>query len=370
MIKLSSAPLSFLTQNTLPLSIKQVSFGFIKISCKIMTTRNTLILPVKRLLLPAIFLACLLFIASCTALLAQGTERIEYGKYFQGFNQPNPGLNSNYNSNLELNSSSAGNIASSQNGTDVNFNLFGNFGNNIINSFKGNNLYLHLAGIALTSVLVTQNVDYKVEHFFNQHPDYGNWARPILVTGQLLPFIVGGGLYAYGKFDRNDEFVGASFAVLQASLIEFLYNSTLKAITGRPGPDWRHNSDMESLSKTFRFGFLRGGVFWGWPSGHTSATMAVVSALTNYYPNVTWLKIVGYTWVAYTIFGVSSVNRGGMHWFSDAIAAALMSYAVGSTVGKYYRSVYNNATSSSSNSKRVNVMPEVNPIGINLSFQF
>ena len=68
--------------------------------------------------------------------------------------------------------------------------------------------------------------------------------------------------------------------------------------------------------------------------------MAVVSALTSFYPDKTWLKVVGYSYVAYMILGVSSVNRGGMHWFSDAIAASLMSYAIGSTVGKYYRSKF------------------------------
>ncbi len=260
------------------------------------------------------------------------------------------------------------NSLSTSNNYSPNFNLFGNFGNNILDSFKGNNLYLHLTAIAVTTVLVTQDIDYKVEHFFNQHEEYGKWARPILFTGQFLPFAVGGGLFAYGKLYNNQEAVGASFAVLQASLIEFLYNSALKAITGRPGPHWRDNSDMEKLSKTFRFGFLRGGIFWGWPSGHTSATMAVISALTNYYSNSTWLKIVGYSWVAYTIFGVSSVNRGGMHWFSDAIAAALMSYAVGSTVGKYYRKLYDSSNSSGNISPKL--MPRENPIGINLTFQF
>ncbi len=76
---------------------------------------------------------------------------------------------------------------------------------------------------------------------------------------------------------------------------------------------------MDSLSKTFRFGFLHGGIYWGWRSGHTAATMAVVSALTNYYPGRPWLNIAGYGLVAYTMFGVSSINRGGMHWFSDAM---------------------------------------------------
>jgi membrane-associated phospholipid phosphatase len=97
--------------------------------------------------------------------------------------------------------------------------------------------------------------------------------------------------------------------------------------------------------------------------------MAVVSALTNYYPDKTWLKISGYSLVAYTIFGVSSVNRGGMHWFSDAVAATLMSYAIGSTVGKYYRNIYSG--------KNTPVTPSVkdsyqyiNPLGMNFSFQF
>ena len=248
--------------------------------------------------------------------------------------------------------------------------LFGNFGQNILDSFKGNNLYLHLAGIASTYFLVSQNVDYKVEHFFNQHEEYGNWARPVVISGALLPFVLGGSLYAYSKLKNDDEVMGASFAVLQASLIEFLYNSTLKAITGRPGPDWRRNTDMKALSKTFRFGFLRGGIFWGWPSGHTSSTMAVVSALTNYYPNNAWLKVAGYSLVAYTIFGVSSVNRGGMHWFSDAVAASFMAYAVGSTVGKYYRRLITTRNNKGTNPPDNILFAPSYPLGISFSFQF
>jgi len=248
--------------------------------------------------------------------------------------------------------------------------LFGNFGNNILNSFKGNNIYFHLAGIASSYLLVTQDVDYHVERYFNEHEGFGNFTRPVLITGAFLPFVVGGGLFAYAKAKNDDETLGASYAVLQASLIEFLYNSTLKAFTGRANPDWRHNADMDSLSKTFNFGFMRGGIFWGWPSGHTSSTMAVVAALTNYYPDKLWLKIAGYSLVAYTILGVSSINRGGMHWFSDGVAAAFMAYAIGSTVGKYYRSVYSFRIASASKITNENPSLGFNPLGINLSFQF
>jgi membrane-associated phospholipid phosphatase len=243
-------------------------------------------------------------------------------------------------------------------------NLFGNFGNNILDSFKGDNLYLHLAGVASTFLLVSSNIDYHVEKFFNEHEGYGNAARPVIRIAMYFPFVVSGSLYAYGKLKKDNEAVGASFAVLQSSLIALAYNSLLKAITGRPHPDWRNNKDMKSLSKTFRFGFLRGGVFWGWPSGHTSSTMAVVSALTNFYPDKTWLKIAGYSYVAYMIFAVSSLNRGGMHWFSDAIAAAFMSYAIGSTVGKYYRSQFRNS------SNRNEILPRTNLYLISFGINF
>jgi membrane-associated phospholipid phosphatase len=247
-------------------------------------------------------------------------------------------------------------------------NLFGNFGNNILDSFKDNNIYFHLAGVASTYVLVYSNVDYYVEKFFNENEEFGKYARPVIYSGMFLPFAVGGGLFADAKIQKDNETLGASFAVLQASLIEFLYNSSLKAITGRSNPDWRDNTDMDSLSKTFQFGFLRGGIFWGWPSGHTASTMAVVSALTNYYPNKTWLKIAGSSLVGYTIFGVSAVNRGGMHWFSDAIAAALMSYAIGSTVGKYYRNIYSTKSTSNTTPSVINSYPQLNALGLSLSF--
>ena len=231
-------------------------------------------------------------------------------------------------------------IADAQQNNSVQPGLFplGNFGNNIVNSFKGNNIYYHLGGAAATAILVTSGADYYVNKYFNEHEEYGNATVPVVRAAMYFPIVIFGSLFAYGKLHKDYEAVGASYAVLQSSIIAFGYNTILKGLTGRPGPDWRHNDDMEDLSKTFRFGFLRGGVFWGWPSGHTSSTMTIVSALTSFYPHKTWLKAMGYSYVAYMVLGVSSVNRGGMHWFSDAVAASLMSYAIGSTVGKYYRS--------------------------------
>lgn len=255
-------------------------------------------------------------------------------------------------------------------GDNVDMAVFSNLGNNILHSFTGANSYYQLAAVAATPIIVNNNLDYHIERFFNQHPAYGKIASPVPFTGQALPFIVGGGLLAYSSLKHDNETLGASFAVIQASIIELLDNTTLKAITGRPGPNWRKTSNMEDLSEEFRFGFLRGGVYNGWPSGHTGATMAVVSALTNYYPDKTWLKVAGYGLVLYTMYGVTSVNRGGMHWFSDAVSGALMGYAIGSTVGKYYLNLYSSLTGSTVSEANPNLSFGVTPEGFGISYDF
>ncbi|MGE5498372.1 MAG: phosphatase PAP2 family protein [Syntrophothermus sp.] len=249
---------------------------------------------------------------------------------------------------------------------DPDIKIYSGLGENIVNSFKGTNLYLQLAGAASTALLVTTGSDYYVHKYFNEHEEYGNAARPVIHAAQYFPFVIAGSLYAYGKINPDNKAVAASFAVLQSSLISLTYNSLLKALTGRPNPRWREGGDMEELSKTFRFGFWRGGIFWGWPSGHTASTMAVVSALTGFYPEKTWLKIAGYSYVAYMMFAVSSLNRGGMHWFSDAVAAAFISYAIGSTVGKYYRSQF---TQTNKQVSQEEFIPQNQP-GLSFSISF
>lgn len=308
----------------------------------------------------------IIFLCSITyssLILAQQKDPVESSEYLFLTNRHrfnNPALSLKINNYNYFNVSSP--ISTGINNASPDINLFSGIGDNFLNSFKGTNLYLQLAGVASTALIVYTNTDYNVEHFFNQHESFGNIGRPPVHFAMWFPFVIGGSLYAYGKLGKDDEAIGASFAVLQSSLLCFLYNSFLKAITGRPHPDWKHNKDMKSLSKTFRFGFMRGGIYWGWPSGHTSSTMAVVAALTSFYPHKTWLKIVGFGYVAYMMYAVSSLHRGGMHWFSDAVAAAFMSYAIGSTVGKFYRNKFDNVAAPSA--------VEVNPLSDQIGFGF
>lgn len=273
---------------------------------------------------------------------------------------------------IPINSGFAGNdttFVANQNNS-IRISAFQNLAGNSMDSFKGYNALLHLTGAGLTWLLVNQDVDYKVHNYFHERPTVGYFFTPMFLTGSLGPLGLSGYLYFSGKSRNNDERMNAGMAVLQAAGISVAYNTVLKFLTGRPNPDYENNTDMKALSKRFKFGLGKGGIFWGWPSGHTGVTMATVSALTAYYPDKLWLKIGGYSYVAYTLIGVSAVEEGAMHWFSDAVAAAFMNYAIGHTVGTYYRKWV--AQTAPSNTMQLQIMPVMKPAmaGFNMNLLF
>ena len=236
--------------------------------------------------------------------------------------------------------------------------LFANLGGNAGKSFTGTNAWLQAAGVAATALLIYSDADYRVHTYFRNHRTASGKFHPVVITGSFLTPLTGAVCYLSGAAGSDAELKGMGSALLQAQIITSLYVGVLKGLTGRPHPNPDTGADMKKLSRTFRFGFLRGGLFWGWPSGHTASTMALVSTLTAYYPENTWLKIGGAALMAYTMVGVSAVGGGHMHWFSDAVAAAFMTYAIGNTVGGYYHHQIFHAGATSTKPGRIQVSAE------------
>ena len=215
--------------------------------------------------------------------------------------------------------------------------LFEGMSRNVVESFIGWNLALHAGGIASTAILSPSGADYASYRYFHGNPGWGYASFPAVIGGGLVPILLPGSLWLSGWLKDDLELSGAAAAAAQAVVISFATNTLLKAYTGRPPPDSERADDMGELSRTFRFGFNRGGVFHGWPSGHAMVTMAMASSLASYYGDTMWMQVVSYGWAAYMVYGVVSFEGGGMHWLSDGIAGALMGYAIGSTVGRNTR---------------------------------
>jgi membrane-associated phospholipid phosphatase len=86
------------------------------------------------------------------------------------------------------------------------------------------------------------------------------------------------------------------------------------------------------LSHLFQFGFLRGGVFWGWPSSHTTIAFAMAATIFRLFPKQRWLGCVAITYAFYIGIGVSMT----IHWFSDFLAGAIIGTVIGAVVGKSF----------------------------------
>jgi hypothetical protein len=170
-------------------------------------------------------------------------------------------------------------------------------GRNAAESFWGWNLALHLTAIGQTALMSRLDVDYEVRQAFHHHTVWGQAAYPAVILGVAGPVGVISGLFAKGYWGKNDEALGAAYAVLQANALTLGYVTVLKLITGRPPPKDELVGpvapDMRSLSHTFRFGVGRGGIVHGWPSGHVAVTMATCSSLAAYYPDSWALKLAG-----------------------------------------------------------------------------
>jgi membrane-associated PAP2 superfamily phosphatase len=104
----------------------------------------------------------------------------------------------------------------------------------------------------------------------------------------------------------------------------------LKRITGRQSPsastenggDWDPFPSLKQYQKNQ-------ASFYSFPSGHVSTATAVITVIANNYPNLKWIKPIGYPLLA--VLSFSLVNKG-MHWYSDFPLAFFLGYSFGNII--------------------------------------
>jgi membrane-associated phospholipid phosphatase len=226
--------------------------------------------------------------------------------------------------------------------------FFYNFPGNVIECFRGYNLFWHLLAIVLTYIIVTSGFDWL---FFES--SRSSLLRLILFPavrlGSRLPIIVPLALYVIGMLVRKLKAINTAYALGQSVLIGLLIAAFYKAITGRLHPPRLLTPDTIDISHEFQFGFLRGGVFWGWPSSHTTIAFAMAVTLLTLYPEN---KIVRYSAIFYAFYIGLGVSIS-IHWFSDFVAGAIIGAVIGGVVGKTFREYHEDKTLVSQSSTHI-----------------
>ncbi len=210
--------------------------------------------------------------------------------------------------------------------------FFYNLPTNILKCFKGYNILWHLLAIILTSIIVTTGFDWLYLKS-SRSPLLQSILFPAVRLGSRLPIFVPFILYAAGKARDNLRTIRTASALAQAVIIGLLIAAVYKAFTGRAHPPRFVDQNTIDSSRDFLFGFMRNGIFWGWPSSHTTVAFAMSVTLIMLYPKNNVIRYLAIFYALYIGFGVSM----SIHWFSDFVAGAIIGSVIGVVVGNSFR---------------------------------
>ena len=204
--------------------------------------------------------------------------------------------------------------------------FFATLPRNTIGCFKGWMVLWHLLAIVLTLGLVESGFDW---FYFSstRSPLLGSWMFHAAPIGMFMPVLLPLVLIVPGFILSSIPISRTGWAIGQAELIGSLISSAYKAVTGRVHPAHELGPD---ISHVFRFGFLRGGVFWGWPSSHTTIAFAMAAVVFTLFPRHRWLGAIAFAYAFYIGIGVSVT----IHWYSDFVAGAIIGTSIGIVVGR------------------------------------
>ncbi len=218
--------------------------------------------------------------------------------------------------------------------------LFHQLPGNILTIFRGRNLLVHAAAILLTIVIVETGLDWAY-YRWTRAEVFAQCALPAIMLGTLMPVVGTLAILAYGFIRQDRGLVTTAWALGQAALLGYLASILYKTWTGRIPPPFRgfrmsaaNANSLVDTSHGFQFGWLKGGVFWGWPSSHTTVAFAMSVCLVTLFPRPKLLVAVALAYAFYIGLGVSF----SIHWLSEFVAGAMIGSLVGRVVGVSVRS--------------------------------
>jgi membrane-associated phospholipid phosphatase len=211
---------------------------------------------------------------------------------------------------------------------------------NLLAIFTGRNLLWHALAIGLTIAIVMTGLDWSY-YLATRGKTIQSLVRPAIVLGTFVPVLGTLLILLFGELLKNRRLVTAAWALGQAALLGYLISITYKTFTGRLPPPF-HGFRMSTMnegllvdsSRGFQFGFLKGGVFWGWPSSHTTVAFAMAACLIALYPKNRLLIFLASLYVLYIGLGVSV----SIHWLSEFVAGAIIGSVIGTVVGRSFSS--------------------------------
>jgi membrane-associated phospholipid phosphatase len=243
---------------------------------------------------------------------------------------------------------------------------FYNIGRNALHSFTHNYGLNWIAGGAITFAFIETGLDWKWRNIAYNNNWLSGAGIPFTYIGWIVPFAAPVILNIAGRIQHDSKLQITGLALAQAALLAAVLPSPIKVSLGRSKPGIV-TKDNNYHVRTDRADDFSGEFDWfnlnfvdGWPSGHTAQAFAAAAVLAELYRDSPAMKIAAFSYAALMGLAVSVTT----HWASEAVAGALIGYAVGKTVGRSFRRLLSGATAAAAAS----VYVTANPLGVVIRF--
>jgi len=181
---------------------------------------------------------------------------------------------------------------------------------------------------------------------FNTGHSYGNIGPFRVIPNDMnsaVYFIGNGGttmllsgfFYAFGTLGNDYRALNTSSELVEVLLATGVITQTIKRISGRqspgpaissghPGGHWTPFPSIKAYqTQTSNYDAM--------PSGHLATFMATITVIAANYPEIKWIKPVGYTLMGIMAFEMMSSK---VHWASDYPLALFIGYVIGRNAAK------------------------------------
>ena len=154
-----------------------------------------------------------------------------------------------------------------------------------------------------------------------------------LIGNGTTPILLSMGFATYGLIKKDFRSLNTASGLIESLAVSGIFSQTIKRVTGRqspspaiadgnPGGAWNPFPSFSAFGKhTPNYDAM--------PSGHMMTATSALYVIMGNYPEVKWIRPVGFTLIAAMGFQMVQSN---VHWYSDYPIAMVMGYIIGKNI--------------------------------------
>gem|GEM_PF-392074 len=154
-----------------------------------------------------------------------------------------------------------------------------------------------------------------------------------LIGNGTTPILLSMGFATYGLIKNDYRSLNTASGLIESLAVSGIFSQTIKRISGRqspapalidgnPGGNWNPFPSFSAFAKNTPN-------YDAFPSGHMMTATSALYVIMGNYPEVKWIRPVGFTLIGVLGFEMVQAN---VHWASDYPIAMVMGYIIGKNI--------------------------------------